>query len=261
MLERGGGCHRFDLQYKMRVFADYHTHTKYSHGKGTVLDNTARAHVLGLEEIAISDHGPAHMLGIGIEGLHILDKIRADANHSMQVYPNVKVKLAVEANVTSIDGSIDITQEYCRKLDMLQVGLHFMVHPRQWLDGLNRTTLHLLRGLTRNLRQKSRLLNTEALTNAVYRHNIDVITHPGYRFEIDSRALAKACAARNTAFEINTSHEHMTVELISLVADEGVDFVIGSDAHHPHRVGDVAKGLALAQTAGLSAKQIRNACD
>ena len=51
----------------MELFADYHTHTKHSHGKGKVLDNVAQAELIGLDEIAISDHGPGHMFGIGIK--------------------------------------------------------------------------------------------------------------------------------------------------------------------------------------------------
>ena len=44
----------------MILTSDYHTHTKYSHGKGTVLENAIRAKEIGLKEIAISDHGFSH---------------------------------------------------------------------------------------------------------------------------------------------------------------------------------------------------------
>ena len=243
----------------MELFADYHTHTKHSHGRGTVLENVARASAIGLEEIAICDHGPAHLMGIGISNLRVLDTIRGEINASMEVYPDVRVKLGIEANVTSIAGDIDIPPEYLRKLDLVQVGLHLMVKPEQWLDGINRTAVHLLRGLTPSLKRKSRLLNTEALINAIYRHQIDIVTHPGHRFNIDTRELAKACAINNTAFEINTSHKNMTVELIKLAANEGVKFVIGSDAHHPNRVGDFEHGIALAKQAGLTPELVLNA--
>ena len=41
----------------MLLTGDYHTHTIYSHGKGTVLENVMRAKEVGLQEIAITDHG------------------------------------------------------------------------------------------------------------------------------------------------------------------------------------------------------------
>lgn len=243
----------------MKIYADYHTHTIHSHGKGTVLENVAKANALGLEEIAISDHGPAHLFGVGIRNIQVLDQIRKEISTSMQVYPSVKVKLGIEANVTSITGDIDVTPEYIDKLDILQVGLHLMVRPERWLDGINRTVAHFLRGLSPNLKRRSRLLNTEAIINAVYKYNIDIITHPGHRLVIDTRELSRACAARGTAMEINTSHQNMTLELIEIAANEGVKFVIGSDAHHPDRVGNFARGIALAKAAGLTANQILNA--
>ena len=46
----------------MQLTADYHTHTPYSHGKGTVLENAMRAKELGLKEIGITDHGFSHIV-------------------------------------------------------------------------------------------------------------------------------------------------------------------------------------------------------
>ena len=45
--------------YKM-VF-DYHTHTTFSHGKGSIEDNVKAAIAAGLTGLAISDHGPGHL--------------------------------------------------------------------------------------------------------------------------------------------------------------------------------------------------------
>ena len=45
----------------MILTADYHTHTKYSDGKYTVLENVARAKELGLQEIGITEHGFSHL--------------------------------------------------------------------------------------------------------------------------------------------------------------------------------------------------------
>lgn len=45
----------------MQLTGDYHTHTIYSHGKGTVLENALQAKARGLREIAITDHGFGQM--------------------------------------------------------------------------------------------------------------------------------------------------------------------------------------------------------
>jgi putative hydrolase len=49
----------------MKLRADYHIHSTYSknrHGKSTIEEIAARAHEIGLEEIAITDHGPGHYI-------------------------------------------------------------------------------------------------------------------------------------------------------------------------------------------------------
>ena len=45
----------------MQILADYHTHTVYSHGKGTIEDNVKEAISKGIKTIGISDHGYKHM--------------------------------------------------------------------------------------------------------------------------------------------------------------------------------------------------------
>ena len=46
----------------MIITADYHTHTNYSHGKGTPEENVLVAIEKGLRRIAISEHAGAHFL-------------------------------------------------------------------------------------------------------------------------------------------------------------------------------------------------------
>ena len=45
---------------KYKLTGDYHTHTVFSHGKGTIRENVLHARQLGLKAIAITDHGPGH---------------------------------------------------------------------------------------------------------------------------------------------------------------------------------------------------------
>ena len=46
----------------MAFWGDYHTHTTYSHGKGSVADNAAVASSKGLKQLAITDHGMRHII-------------------------------------------------------------------------------------------------------------------------------------------------------------------------------------------------------
>ena len=72
---------------------DYHTHTVYSHGKGTIRDNVEEARRKGLSEIAISDHGPGH-LTYGIKRSAI-PKMREEIDRINSEYDDIKVYLRV----------------------------------------------------------------------------------------------------------------------------------------------------------------------
>ena len=59
----------------MQILADYHTHTKYSHGKGTIEENVLEAISKGIKTIGISDHGYKHLAyGIKLNDIGISNK-------------------------------------------------------------------------------------------------------------------------------------------------------------------------------------------
>lgn len=243
----------------MYCFADYHTHTRYSHGRGSVRDNVAAAAERGLEEIAISDHGPNHLFGYGIKSLDTLKQIRSDLEAACAEFSQVKGLVGIEANIISTEGDLDLPPEEAHLVDIVQAGLHAMVRLADARQFRRIYGWHYLGKLWDPWSKRSRIYNTDAVINAVYKNRIHIVTHPGHRFNIDTRAVARACRERGTAMEINCSHDHITVEYIRIAADEGVKFVIGSDAHSPERVGDFSRGIELARAAGLEPDQIINA--
>ena len=61
---------KFD-RYQM-IF-DYHTHTTYSHGKGSIEDNVKAAVDAGLSALAFTDHGPGHLsYAVNRENLRVM---------------------------------------------------------------------------------------------------------------------------------------------------------------------------------------------
>ncbi len=243
----------------MRIVADYHTHTTHSHGKGTVLDNIKAASDKGLVEIAISDHGPANMFGIGTKGTESFRIIRRELQEASRIVPDVRGLLGVEANILSKDGRLDITDEDTELVDLVQAGLHILVNPKSLQDAVEVTVPNILGRYSQKVKRRMRETNTHAVVEALHRNPIDILTHPGLRVDIDTQELARHCAKTNTLMEINTSHDHTTPEYIGLAKLEGAKFVIGSDAHSPDRVGDFEKGIAMAKKAGLQPDDIRNA--
>lgn len=243
----------------MEIIADYHTHTIHSHGKGTVADNALAARSVGLAAVGISDHGPANMFGVGVQGPATFDKIIDEARRWERAHGGLRVLVGVEANVISLDGRLDVPTDVLERLDYVMAGLHVPVKPASFHDAWQMAYANVVGRVSRRWAARARKLNTQALVQAVLNNPIDVITHPGWRLSIDTPALARVCAARGTALEINTSHIHTDVPYIQAAAAEGVTFAIGSDAHEPGRVGDLASGIELARRAGLTERQVVNA--
>ncbi|HHV63104.1 MAG TPA: PHP domain-containing protein [Firmicutes bacterium] len=250
----------------MKPFADYHTHTIYSHGTGTVEDNVVAAIKAGLEEVAITDHGPGNIFNIGVKGIEAFEDIRRDVEACNAKYPNIKVLLGVEANITGLDGSLDVPDSILQGLDKVLAGHHLLVRgktPRDTWGIVGRNVVvrlcpRRLQHLCADLARRARVANTDALVRAVTAHRVDIVTHPGLMVSIDTKELARACALAGTALEINVKHAMESLDFVMVAAGEGVKFALSSDAHRPEDVGRLEPALEIARRAGLGPDMILN---
>jgi putative hydrolase len=241
-----------------RVFADYHTHTQYSHGEGTIMDNARAAQEQGLTELGIADHGPANWGHIATTGLEAFDQIMAETKQVEAELSGLKILSGTEANLISYEGELDIPLQLQRKLDQVLAGFHVTVWPKTLGEGVKFATQWTLGKISPREHQRARNDNTKAMVAAVYNNEIDIITHPGLNISIDTPELARACVKRDTALEINARHGVKSIAFIQAAAKEGVKFAIGSDAHQPDKVGRLEAGVKAAQEAGLRPDQVLN---
>ncbi len=240
------------------VFADYHTHTLYSHGKGTIRDNAVAARKKGLEAVGIADHGPANWGHVGTTSLKVFDRIIAEVKTIQAEFNGLKILAGTEANLVSYQGDLDVPLELQRKLDQVLAGFHVAIHPKSMDDGIKFFSQWTLGKLSKQFKMKARNDNTKAIVAAVYNNEIDIITHPGLNISIDTPELARACVKTDTALEINAGHGVKSIDFIQAAAREGVKFAIGSDAHDPEKVGRLEVGVKAARLAGLKPDQIIN---
>lgn len=240
----------------MQVIADFHTHTTYSHGKGSIEGNIQAAVVAGLQTVAITDHGPGHFF-IGIRGISAFHRMQREIETLRRKYPEIEILFGVEANIVDTDGTIDVPATILRELDILLVGYHKLVKPKS-LAAFSQTVDNFLAGWTGKSSEKLRAANTAAITAAVRRYPIDAITHPGLQVDIDTVELAKACMEKRTLLEINSSYGDEMDPFILAALPTGVSFVINSDAHTPERVGDFAKAYQLVERLGVPRNRIVN---
>ncbi len=243
-----------NFEGKYKIYADYHTHTIYSHGKGTVEENVVAAIEKGLKVIAITDHGPANLFGVGINGPETILKIKEDIEECRIQYPEIKILLGVEANIISLKGEIDIPSAILNELDIVLLGLHQLIKPVDWrwigLFGAN--LYYNLTGLGSAFE-----LNTKVLEKAIETHDINIITHPGHIFPVNTPQLADKCFEHGISLEINASHG-LNIEEYKKIAGHDITFVISSDAHRPEDVGEFTEGIKLVEEIGLGLERIRN---
>ncbi len=235
---------------KYRMVYDHHTHTTYSHGKGSILDNVRVAHEKGLKSIAITDHGPGNFL-YGMK-MSKIPQMRADIKAARVEFPDVKVFLGVEANTITRVPYLDVKPSEWDKLDIVLAGFHYAVIGSGMVP--NRLGMKGHRLL---------MQNTEMILNALYYsedcgNHIDILTHPGDKGPFDIEAISQTCEDTGTFMEINAKHPHLSVDEIKIAAKYDVRFVISSDAHVPQNVGCFEPQLERALEAGLDPERIVN---
>ena len=243
----------------MKIWADFHTHTRYSHGTGTIEQNVRVAIERGLCAIGISEHGPANIgLGPKLEDFY---KMREEIERLRDIYIGIDILLGCEANIVSLDGELDIPDYVLANLDYAMVGLHPMVWPRSIEDGFSLLFKNTMSKVIASAKLKEKVMeqNTTALIKAIRSNNIKIVTHPGLHLPIDTAKLARAAMEHGTALEINAGHGYMTEEYVRIAKANGAKFAIGSDAHYPENVGDFKKALKIAKNAGLTKNDIINA--
>ena len=233
----------------MIITSDFHTHTTFSHGTGSVEDNVRAAIDRNLSEIAIADHSVGHN-AYGVRDIEAY--LREIDNIKIKYKDTIKVKSGLELNLLSDSGELDLPKGYEDCFDILIFGYHKFVRYK----GLS-NAMHYLPPVSDS--EKSIARNTKAYINALERYKIDIISHPGYGLPINKIEVAKTAAKRNTYMEINNKHPEFTADELKICAEIGVKFSVNSDAHSPEKVGIFTNSLAKIEEAGLPAELILNA--
>jgi putative hydrolase len=238
------------MDYKVNY--DYHTHTVYSHGKGTIEDNVRVAFEKGLSGVAISDHGPGHLF-YGMNKRK-MQSMRKEIEKLRGKYENMDIFLSVEANILHVGNGLDVTEDEIKEYDFVIAGYHYGV--KNGYCGEN--FLYRFGNISLSGRKNLLKKNTDMMVKAIYESPIKILTHPGDKGPFDMNEIAKACADRGTLLEISAHHKSLTVEDIQLAAKVDVQFVVSSDAHTPDRVGSCESAIRRAVSAGLDMSRIVN---
>ena len=243
---------------------DYHVHTRFSDGSGSVEECVTRAIALGLPEIGIADH---------------LSAVQPTAWDSASIpfaelERYVEEVLAVAARHDDITVLLGVEADYVAEHEAKLAAL-LSAYPFQYVVG----GVHVLDGFDFDdpaKRGDARWSNPDDLFAANYRavrHAaqsglFDFIAHldyiglwghragPGIDAEIDN--ALDAMAASGTAVELNTDRisdpagvMYPSVDILRPAHTRGIPLVISSDAHRAEHVGRLwDEGIAVARKAG-----------
>ncbi len=218
----------------MKFVGDYHTHTKESDGKGSVLDNILSAQNLGLEEVAIADHSFA-TIACKMTHEKFEKQEREIAEYFAGTENPIKVLHSVEGNLLGFDGDIDIPDDIIERVDILHVGFHRFLNLKE--ISKNRRYVFVNGFGSKSSKEHIKELNTMAYLKAMDKYPIDVIVHPGHRCPIDMEAICKKAVEKNVYIELNEKHVETIEKDIETIIESDVKLIVGSDGHRPDKVG------------------------
>lgn len=245
----------------MQFFGDYHIHSRRSDGRQCEEEIISAALEQGLQEIAITDHGPL-AAGIGVKKAEVYLDLKKRIKELQPLYPDLTILVGAEANIRDLEGTLDLPAEVISQLDILIAGLHPYTMPTSVQDGVDIFVQNSLRHLGKGQREKAVNANTKATVAAIYNNpDLDILSHPGLFFTVDVEEVARACAECEVLFEINCGHEHPDVSDIIKAEQMGVTFIINSDAHFTSTVGNLFYGAAVADRLSIDPRRIANSLD
>lgn len=237
-----------------KINSDFHTHTKYSHGKGTIFDNFKIAKSKNLDYLAITDHGPEQIIA-GIRKSD-LAKMRDEIDYINDTSLSTKILLGLELNFTSLKGDIDYPIGY--DLDIVVCGFHkavALVRPNQlmgvFFDSYFKYIIPPSKKQIKNA--------TKMYVNAIKKNKIDIISHIGRHVKVDVKEIAKACSDYGTYIEISSRHIDLSDDEYDILFNNTkANFVLNSDAHKPTEIGIISRGFQKIQEIGLDLTRIHN---
>ena len=230
---------------------DYHIHTEYcNHAVGGVPEYARYASTLSLREIGFADHLPMLKWSMPEYAMSFeqLPEYVRDVQHARQQFPELKIKLGIEADYYSPDEE-DATRALLQQhpFDYIYGSVHFINDwaiddPRnlhrwdeQGVDVIYREYFH-------RLQQASRSGIFDIISHT------DVVKKFGHRPTKDISSLleetVQAYKESDVAVEINSSGLRKPVkeiypspQILRLLKQYEIPIVFGSDAHHPQEIG------------------------
>ncbi|WP_298515658.1 PHP domain-containing protein [uncultured Nocardioides sp.] len=247
--EHGGPLTEGGHELRAQLRGDLHSHSDWSDGGSPIEEMAFTAMELGHEYQVLTDHSPRLRVANGLSAdrlrrqLGVIDAVNQHLSSGGE--GGFTLLKGIEVDILD-DGSLDQIDELLDQLDVRVAS----VHSKLKMDAPD---------MTRRMVAAVRNPRVNVLGHCTGRM---VMGARGVRqqSQFDARAVFAACAASDTAVEINSRPERRDppTKLLELARDLGCLFSIDSDAHAPGQLDFLWYGAERAEAAGIDPDRIVN---
>lgn len=240
----------------MRFFGDYHTHTRYSDGSGSIRDMVESAIQKGFKQIAITDHG---FLKNGLSLTHNKFKRQRKAIEKIRTeYPEIEILHGMEANIIDFSGTVELKQSEIEMLDVFVLGYHRFVFSTSINDFFNYVIYNGFISRFKKPTAKQIAKNTTAYIKALEKYPVDIIAHINQYAIVDAKMVAKVASEQGTYVELNMKHFDLIESTIEDFLQTDCTFIVNSDAHSKKAVGEFDKVFELIEKYNIPEERFAN---
>ena len=217
-----------DFEYK---YSDFHMHSTWTDGKGTIGEIIDFAKEIGLKKIAITDH-------IRHDSTYFQDYSKEIQR--LRREKNFDVYIGFEAKVNSFLGDIDVSKENLKNTEISICSVHRFPIGRKLIPAKAFSS------------ENSQEIELELSIAAIKCGGFNVLGHPGgmsirahkeFKLEFFEEIIS-ACSKYDIAFDFNSSyHGNYINELKKLFSKYNPFISPGSDAHILSNIGSCSKHL------------------
>ncbi|RFU86560.1 PHP domain-containing protein [Streptomyces triticagri] len=219
---------------------DCHLHSDWSDGGSSIEAMGRAAQSIGHEWAVLTDHSPRLTVARGLSPERLREQLDVVAALNRRWKP-FRLLTGIECDILD-DGTLDQEPELLDRLDVVVVSVHS------------------------KLRMDAQAM-TRRLIAAVSDPRADILGHCTGRLvagrgrpqsQFDADAVFAACAAADTAVEINCRPERLDPprRLLRRAVDAGVLFSVDTDAHAPGQLDWQVIGCARAEECGVPAERV-----
>jgi histidinol phosphatase-like PHP family hydrolase len=219
------------------IKGDFHMHTNWSDGLGSIEEMAETAYRLGLQYIVIGDHSPSARVAKGLDIQRYREQWKVIER--LNSYYNKKgfyILRGCEVDILP-DGSLDLPNEFLEEFDFVVAS----IHTRFGQD------------------------NTYRILRAIENPFVNLIGHPtgkayGSRegYPLNMEQIINLAKETGTALELNTFRADLSPEMVRKCVEKGALVAIVTDAHAPSHIRYLKIGVGLARRGWAKKEDILN---